>query len=92
MTTDEKFLKFHSDNPYIFQLFVKYSREAKAAGKKHYGIWAIANRIRWHVDIETRSRDGFKVNNNYLSRYARLIAEEYPEFKGFFRNRELKGE
>ena len=35
-------------------------------------------------------RDGFKLNNNFTSRYARLIEREHPELRGFFRKRRLR--
>jgi hypothetical protein len=86
---DEKFFQYHSDNPHIFDLFLSYARQVKGAGFKHYGFHTIMHRVRWHLNIETTDPEGYKMNNNYSSRYARLLAKKNPEFKGFFRNRKL---
>jgi hypothetical protein len=89
-TIDEKFFEYHKANPNIYELFIIFTREAKRSGRKHYSIWAIANRIRWHINIEVHSKDCFKISNNHLSRYARLLMKLNPEFKGFFRIKNLK--
>jgi len=47
-------------------------------------------RVRWHMEIETRSDDGFKINNDFSSRYARRIMEQEPDLKGFFVTRRLE--
>lgn len=87
---DQKFFAYHEKNPHILPLFLKFAKQAKSVGFSHYSIRAIVNRVRWHINIETKDVDGFKMNNNYSSRYARLLVKENPEFEGFFRNRQLK--
>ena len=32
MTLDDKFFKYHEDNPQVFALFIRFAREVKAAG------------------------------------------------------------
>lgn len=78
------FWKYHAENPH--ELFKKYARELKNAGRMNYGSGAIFERIRWHLAVETRG-DEFKLNNNYRSCYSRLFVHEHPEFTGFFRTR-----
>ncbi len=34
--------------------------------------------------------EDFKINDHYLSRYARKLMEEHPELDGLFELRELK--
>lgn len=87
---DKKFEQYHRENPRVYDLFVKFTYEARNAGHKNYSIWAIANRVRWHVDIDTKSSDGFKISNNHLSRYSRLIMKNNPHMAGFFRTHALK--
>ena len=91
MTLQEKFELYHRENPHILPLLVRFVNEAKASGRKHYSINAIFERIRWHLDIETTG-DVFKLNNNYRSRYVRLLEKEHPEYDGFFFKRALDGE
>lgn len=89
MTLDEKFELYHKQNPQIFELFQKFARRAKQAGFKRFGAKAIMERVRWEVYIEDPSDEQFKINNNYTSRYVRLLEKTNPEFKGFFEKRTL---
>ncbi len=86
---DRKFWQYHHDNPHIYALIVKYAREVKAAGFTTYSINAIFERIRWHVLVETKSEDSFKMSNDHRSRYARLVMKKEPDLKGFFNLRPL---
>jgi hypothetical protein len=88
LNIQESFDEYHRNNPTIYRLIIKYALEAKSSGYPHYSINGIFERIRWHINIES---DGskFKLNNNYRSRYVRLIETYYPELRGFFRMREL---
>jgi hypothetical protein len=80
------FEKFHAENPQIFDLFRAFCEDARRAGRGRYGSKAIVERIRWHVEVETRG-DAFKLNNNYTSCYARLLLQEDPSFATFFQLR-----
>lgn len=86
----EKFEVYHTENPKVYALFVHFAKEARSSNKKVYSSKSIFERIRWHIDIETVG-DCFKLNNNYTAYYARKMMDEYPEFTGFFRVRELQG-
>lgn len=87
----DQFESFDKANPRVWELFVRFAEQAKAAGQKRYSSDAILHRIRWHINIETHG-DDFKINNNFSSRYARKLVAERPEFEGFFSLRELKSE
>lgn len=89
MTIQQRFEKFHQDNPAIYELIMRFTKEAQRRGFKNYSIKGIFERVRWHMNIETDSKDEFKLNNNYTSRYVRLIEQKHPELSGFFRTREL---
>lgn len=84
-----KFLKYHKDNPELYELFKKFAFEAKDKGRERFSIWMIANRIRWYTQIETTGKE-FKVSNDYLACYARQLIYDFPEFEGFFRTKEMK--
>jgi len=86
----QKFEAFHRENPRVYELLVKFSRQVKATGREHYSINAVFERIRWHVFIETKADDQFKLNNIYRSRYARMLMEKEPDLRDFFDTRELK--
>jgi len=80
------FNKFHEENPMVYTLYIRFAREAKSKGYKHFGIASITERVRWEVAINTVG-DKFKINNNHRAFYARLL-NATSEFKDFFRTRE----
>lgn len=93
-TVQERFEAFHRDNPHIYELLVKYAVQAARAGWRHYGVKSLFERVRWHVYVEAMDERGFKLNNDFTSRYARLLNTDPrvtaicgPEF---FETRELK--
>jgi hypothetical protein len=92
MSIDARFAKFHNDNPQIYSLLRRFSLSAKNAGMHNYGMKAIFERVRWHVDVETKTRDGFRLSNDYTSRYARLLEREEPQLRGFFNMRPLRSQ
>lgn len=79
------FNTYHANNPRVYDLFRDYCHRVRRSGRTHYGAKAIMERIRWELEIERG--DDFKVNNNYASCYARLLAMNEPEFSSFFETR-----
>ena len=88
LTLQEKFDEWLRENPNIVPLFLRYARDARESGLKHYGIGALTERVRWHVRVETKG-DDFKINNNWRSRLARELARRDPSLKDFFEFRKL---
>jgi hypothetical protein len=87
---ESAFLQFHRENPEVYNLLVKFAREARNGRRKRYSIDAIVHRVRWHYDIEINRIDEFKINNNFTSRYARLIMQQEKDLAGFFEVRILR--
>jgi len=86
MVTIADFLEYDFDNPHIWDKFEEFALLA-ASRRKHFGVGAVMERIRWYTEIEA-NRDDYKVNNNWRAFYARKFALKYPEHAGFFRCRE----
>lgn len=86
---DAKFWRFHKGHPEVYRQLVGMSREAVGAGRDRLAIGMLFEVIRWHRVIEPDSTEEFKLNNNYRSRYARLIMEQEPDLDGVFATREL---
>lgn len=86
---EDRFRKYHAANPGVFRLFVAFAEKAKASGRSRVGAKAIAERIRWECAIEAKD-ENFKLNNVFVSRYARLVAHERPDLAGLFETRRLK--
>ena len=82
------FEAFHAENPDIWRLFLRFTWEAKQAGRERFSAYTVAERIRWYTSVETRDPTGFKINNNWIPFYARLFHERYPAHAGFFELRE----
>jgi hypothetical protein len=87
---DERFRLWVFANEPVIELFLRFAREAKQSGKKHFGISAITERVRWEVWIQRKTADPWKINNSYRSRIARLLIQRDPELDGFFEFRKLR--
>lgn len=83
---ERQFREFHRDNPHVYRLFDKFTRQVLATGRGRYSADAILHRVRWHTAIETRS-DSFKINNNWAAFYARMWMHDNPAYKEFFETR-----
>lgn len=99
LSIQDSFEKFHRANPEIFLLIVKECDRAIRAGKRKFSIKAIGNYIRWNIFIETKEDTlfsvrgevkKFRLNDAYLSRYARLLIITYPHMKDYVELRDLR--
>lgn len=81
------FTAFHRANPLVWSLFKKFTFAIIDAGYSNYSVNAIFERIRWHINIDIRTDEPVKLNNNYRAYYSRLFAVGFPEHDGFFRTR-----
>lgn len=90
MTIQERFELFHTNNPHVYRLLRRFALEAKARGRVCFGARQVYERARWFASFETDSDDQFKLNDNYISRYARKLMEDESELEGFFRTRRLR--
>ena len=83
------FTEFSSANPQVYlmlrDLALEYQRAGMRAGIGH--LYEIARHKLW---LQTRG-DLFKLNNNWRSRYARLLMKREPELAGYFDTRKLTG-
>jgi hypothetical protein len=92
MTNKSKWWEFHKENPKVYELFDKFTREAIASGRQHYSAYAIFEVMRWHTSVVTKSEEDFKLNNNHRPYYARYFMYRNPQYKDFFQLRELISE
>lgn len=90
----ERFQAFHEENPEIYGELVNLARSARARGRARLGIGHLFEVIRWQRMMRTNDPNGgdLKLNNNYRSRYARLLMEREPDLADLFETRELKTE
>ena len=89
-TIQEQFEEFHRLNPFVYRRLAAMARQLLAKGRKKIGIGMLFEVLRWNYYSNTKDPSSeWKLNNNYCSRYARLMAAE-AEFKDAFELRELK--
>lgn len=89
-TIEERFWAYHQANPAVWTYLCQFAEGALEAGFARYSIKALIERVRYHVEVEVRSSDGFKINNDFSSRYARLLMEEGVVPAAFFELRSLR--
>jgi hypothetical protein len=90
-TIDARFRDFHDANPLVYANLVRLAREAKGRGHNRISIGMLWEVLRWNklvAIIDGSSR--YELNDNYRSRFARLIMEQEPELDGIFEVRELR--
>ena len=86
----DKFLSFHEANPHVYKNLVSMARKLKSKGIKKIGIGMLFESLRWHYLLETDDPESdYKLNNNYRSRYARLIMSTEDDLFGIFNLRNL---
>jgi hypothetical protein len=85
------FLAFHLANPWLYDALVKLAREISHPGHARIGIGMLFEVIRWQWMRQTvDGASDFKMNNNYRSRYARLIMDREPDLADVFQTRVLR--
>jgi hypothetical protein len=86
------FLLFHRVHPEVMDRLVLLTRSwIEDEGFHHGGISLLWERLRhyWR-ELQTDEDSEYKLNNNFRSRYVRLMIQEHPEFAEFFEIRELR--
>jgi len=89
MATDTAFIAFHRANPWVVVELEKIAWEMLRSGRKKIGIQACVEIFRWEARRHTIGND-FKLNNNFCSRYARMILDRNPHWGQVFELRSLK--
>lgn len=90
-TPHELFMDFNYRNPQVYDALVDLAREARRVnGRAKIGIGMLFEVLRWTMFMETGDHEGFKLNNNYRSRYARRIMERESDLRDLFDTRDLR--
>jgi hypothetical protein len=90
-TIQGQFEQFHRLNPWIYRQLVALARDMAARGRANIGIGMLFEVMRWNYYRKTDDPSSeWKLNNNYRSRYARLIRSQEQDLKDAFELRELK--
>ena len=91
-TIQTQFEAFHDRHPVVYDYLVTLAFQARRVGRHRIGMKMLFEVLRWEWTIAGLPDDAeeWKLNNNYTSRYARLIMADYPLLDGLFELRELK--
>ena len=90
-TIQERFEAFHRANPWVYDALVKLAADMFSRGRSRIGIGMLMEIVRWnYYRTTTEAADTFKINNNYRSRYVRLMLEKHPDWAGKFEMRVLR--
>ena len=89
---DAEFDRFLAENPDVYRRFRTIAVKLKAKGFNRWGAKAIWEVLRYELAVSTNANvKDFRLNNNYTSRMARKLMNEFPEdFGDFFEVRQLK--
>ncbi len=93
MTIQEKFEKFHEENPQVYSRLVALAlRIKRESGKDHGSISMLFEVLRYQglTNVKTSDVEDVKLCNSFRSRYARLIMDGVHELRGFFKTKELR--
>jgi len=92
-TIEEKFQDFDREHPEVYRALVRLAREWVSVGGSKLGIKTLFERLRWEWHVQgLRDEDGYKLNNNYTSLYARKIMALEPDLEDLFETRVLATE
>jgi hypothetical protein len=83
----KKIFNLHDEkNPAIYELFVKFALEV-AKRRSYYSAKNIFHRMRWETMIEEKESE-FKIDDGWISHYARKFVNEHPQYSELFEFRE----
>nr|WSZ96816.1 hypothetical protein OH820_15140 [Streptomyces sp. NBC_00857] len=89
-TIQQQFAEFHRLNPWVLEALEGLTAEYLARGAQRVGIGMLFEVLRWRYVRATEDDDEFHLNNNYRSRYVRLVIERHPEWAPAFEVRTLR--
>jgi hypothetical protein len=88
-TLDERFEDFHATHPWVLEALEDVTTRWIKAGGGRIGVKALFEQLRWER-ATTHSGEPLHLNNNFTSRYARLLCERHPEWCEVFELRRLR--
>ncbi len=89
-TIQARFDEFHAANPWVYDELAALARQAQKRGHSKIGIELLFAVCRWERLMRTTGSDGFKLNDHFTSRYARLLMQREPDLRGMFETRGLR--
>lgn len=88
---DERFAKFHADNPAVYAELHRLCVELLRQGHTRLSIAMLWEHLRLRTLLGEFGAP-YRLNNSYRSRMARLLMESDPRLAGVFETRQLTDE
>jgi len=85
--TKQNFERFNNEHPEIYNMFEKFTLQA-TQHRSRYSAKSIFHRIRWETMVG--GDDDYKIDDGWISHYARLFLDKHPQHFGFFETRVRK--
>ena len=86
----EKFQAFNELNPKVLEALEEMCVQMVARGRKRIGIGCLFEVLRWNYYLKTDDPNSdLRLNNDYRSRFARLILLRHPDWEGLFELRAM---
>ncbi|MEV0445905.1 hypothetical protein AB0I84_10455 [Streptomyces spectabilis] len=85
----DRFEMFHQLNPWILEQLKVLTADCAARGLRRIGIGMLFEVLRWQYGRATCG-EPFRLNNDFRSRYVRIMVEQHPEWSSLFETRELR--
>ena len=83
---EKAFRDFHRSHPEVFETLSGLAFQALDRGYNRMSVKQLWEITRWGDELGS----DIALNNNYHSRYARLLMRTHPELRGVFEVRELR--
>ncbi|MFD6343631.1 hypothetical protein ACFWF9_02750 [Streptomyces roseolus] len=90
-TIQEQFEAFHELNPWVLRELENLTARCVEQRWPRVGIGMLFELLRWRYGEATRG-DRFRLNNNFRSRYVRLLLGQHPEWASLFSTRALRAD
>lgn len=87
----ERFEEFHALNPWVYRELERMTAECVRMGWKRVGIGMLFELLRYRYGEATRG-DEFRLNNNFRSRYVRLLVGDHEDWRHLFEVRALRAD
>ena len=87
---ESAFKQFHKDNPKVYLLFKEQIFRAIRRGREKVSSKTLLGWLRWEVSLDVKTKDVYKINDAYTSRYSRIFIKEHPEYSELFNFRRLR--
>ena len=91
LTIADRFEEFDRLNPQVLRMLESKAARLIDRGWKRIGIGWLCEVLRYEYAIETNDPNSkFRLNNDFRSRYARLLIEKHPDWSDIIATRELR--